>query len=191
MFQYLSHSQHVIAPSSSLPYLFLLPSQSDCKSDGRAIWQQHKGPWFLLLWLWLWWWLVFISTIWWNPWLKLTGVEQVQYPARWRIPVMSPQRGKQKNGLLQHPLVTPNMEQFLIIGWEGSPTTSSLWKGNDLWLLVRHKAVICQWRLCYHGTCLNCLFLCECFHFCKRTICSLKLMGGDINGVWKGSGMVW
>lgn len=49
---------------------------------------------------------------------------------------------KQKNGLFQHPLVTPYMEQFLIIGWEWSSTTSSLWKENDLWLLVRHKAVI-------------------------------------------------
>lgn len=38
--------------------------------------------------------VVFISTIWWNPWLKLTGVEQVQYPARWRIPLMSPHRVK-------------------------------------------------------------------------------------------------
>lgn len=38
--------------------------------------------------------VVFISTIWWNPWLKLTGVEQVQYRARWRIPLMSPYRVK-------------------------------------------------------------------------------------------------
>lgn len=33
---------------------------------------------------------------------------------------------KQKNGLFQRPLVTPYMEQFLIIGWEWSATTSSL-----------------------------------------------------------------
>lgn len=33
---------------------------------------------------------------------------------------------KQKNGLFQHPPVTPYTEQFLIIGWEWRATTSSL-----------------------------------------------------------------
>ncbi len=33
---------------------------------------------------------------------------------------------KQKNRLFQRPLVMPYMEQFLIIGWEWSATTSSL-----------------------------------------------------------------
>lgn len=33
---------------------------------------------------------------------------------------------KLKNGLFQHPLVTPCMKQYLIIGWEWSATTSSL-----------------------------------------------------------------
>lgn len=76
------------APSSSPPS----PTVNQMAGQfGNSI----KAPRFLWLWLWLWWWRpVFISTIWWNPGLKLTGVEQVQYRGRWRIPVMSPQRAK-------------------------------------------------------------------------------------------------
>lgn len=35
---------------------------------------------------------------------------------------------KQKNGPFQRPLVTRRTEQYLIIGWERSATTSSLWR---------------------------------------------------------------
>lgn len=122
--EYLSHSRHVIV---SVPP----PStQPNCKSDGMAIWQQHKGPGF------------YDcdygyddGSIYFNYLMKPLAKANRCRAGTISSPLKDPSNvtiqseisaSNQKNGLFQRPLITPCTQQYLIIEWERSATTSSL-----------------------------------------------------------------
>lgn len=115
-------------PVSPLP--LPLPTQPNCKSDGTAIWQQHKG-------------LGFYDydygyddgSIYFNYLMKPLAKANRCRAGTISSPLKDPSNvttqseisaSKPKNGLFQHPLVTPCVQQYLLIEWEWSATTSSL-----------------------------------------------------------------